>query len=357
MENRKIIHIDMDAFFASVEQLDFHEYRGKPLAVGGSIERGVIAAASYEARKFGVKSAMNSKLAAKLCPDLIFVKPRFERYKEISREIRKIFKRYSDKIEPLSMDEAFIDVTENKIGSTSATLVAQSIKNDIKSELNLVASAGISYNKFLAKLASDQEKPNGLFVIEPKDAQDFIFSLPIHRFFGVGKVTADKMMELGIPTGKQLYQKSLDFLTTHFGKSGSYYYNIARGVDLRPVESYRERKSLAVENTFFNDIHDTFTVRVEATKIIESLWIRYHKSGKKAKTLTLKLKYFDFSIQSKSQTYDDNFISELELKKRANEILESLLPLKKPIRLLGYQLSGFNSDKPKEILFQTTIDF
>lgn len=357
MENRKIIHIDMDAFFASVEQLDFPEYRNKPLAVGGSSDRGVVAAASYEARKFGVKSAMSSKLAAKLCPGLIFARPRFERYKELSYEIRDIFLRYTDQIEPLSMDEAFLDVTENKVGLPSATLIAQAIKNDIKNELNLVASAGVSYNKFLAKMASDQDKPNGLYVIRPEDAQEFIFSLPIHRFFGVGKVTADKMMELGIPTGKQLHRKSLEFLVYHFGKFGAYLYKIARGIDNRPVESFRERKSLAVENTFFNDISDQATFRKEAAKILQSMWKRYDKSGKRARTLTLKLKYFDFTIQTKSHTFDFTFLREEQLLPAADQLMDQVLPLKKPIRLIGFQFSGFETDEQKLLVHQTKLDF
>lgn len=357
MEFRKIIHIDMDAFFASVEQLDFPEYRNKPLAVGGNAQRGVIAAASYEARKFNVKSAMSSKVAAKLCPDLIFARPRFERYKEVSQEIHKIFQRYTDKIEPLSMDEAFLDVTENKIGSTSATIIAQSIKNDIKSELNLVASAGVSYNKFLAKMASDQEKPNGLFVIEPQDAEAFIFSLPINRFFGVGKVTADKMHELGIPTGKQLYQKSLEFLVTHFGKSGKYFYNVARGKDNREVESYRERKSIATEHTIFDEIFDQTSFRNEAEKIILSLWKRYLKSQKKAKTLTLKLKYNDFTISTKSQSYEQYFNDFEQLQEAAQHLSDFVLPLKQPIRLIGFQLSNFSKEERKITYYQTSLNF
>lgn len=347
----------MDAFFASVEQLDFPEYRGKPVAVGGSSDRGVVAAASYEARKYGVKSAMSSRLAAKLCPDLIFARPRFERYKEISYEVRKIFQRYTDLIEPLSMDEAFLDVSENKINLNSATLIAQSIKNDIKSELNLIASAGVSYNKFLAKMASDQDKPNGLFVIEPKDAQDFLFSLPIHRFFGVGKVTADKMLELGIPTGKQLHQKSMNFLTEHFGKFGKYLYYVVRGEDNRPVDSYHERKSLAMENTFFNEIHDSASLFHEADRILEGLWKRYEKSAKRGRTLTLKLKYNDFTISSKSQTFEFTFEDAAKLKEQGLLLLEKVLPLPKPIRLMGFQLSGFVHEREKITYKQTTLDF
>ncbi len=358
MENRKIIHVDMDAFFASVEQLDFPEYRNKPLAVGGNSERGVIAAASYEARKFGVKSAMSSKMAAKMCPELIFAKPRFERYKEISKEIRLIFERYTDIIEPLSLDEAFLDVTENKLNIKSATFIAQAIKNDIKNELNLIASAGVSFNKFLAKMASDQEKPDGLFIIKENEAIDFIYKLPIHRFFGVGKVTADKMIELGIPTGKQLNQQSLEFLTTHFGKSGVYFYNISRGLDFRPVESSRERKSIAVESTFFKDIFDKYSFEKEATKIAKNLWIRYSKHKQFGKTLSLKIKFNDFTLNSKSKTSIQEINSEKVLLKMCTDLVDSVFPLKKPIRLIGFQISGFKKDSVEKIdYFQSEMDF
>jgi DNA polymerase IV len=358
MENRKIIHVDMDAFFASVEQLDFPAYRNKALAVGGNAQGGVIAAASYEARKFGVKSAMSSKIAARMCPNLIFAKPRFERYKEISKEIRTIFERYTDIIEPLSLDEAFLDVTENKVNLKSATFIAQAIKNDIKNELNLIASAGVSYNKFLAKIASDQEKPDGLYVIKPKDAQEFIFKLPINRFFGVGKVTAEKMYELGIPNGKQLYKKSLEFLTSHFGKSGHYFYNIARGIDLRPVESYRERKSLAVENTFSKDIFDRYSFDNEAEKIISNLWKRYSAYSLFGKTLSLKIKFNDFIINTKSQTNDAQIKSEELLKSMSLDLIEAVFPLKKPIRLIGFSISNFQMEVEEKMVYkQTTIEF
>lgn len=358
MELRKIIHIDMDAFYASVEQLDFPEYRDKPIAVGGNADRGVIAAASYEARKFGVKSAMSSKIAAKRCPDLIFVRPRFARYSEISKEIRKIFQRYTDMIEPLSLDEAFLDVTENKLNQKSATFIAQSIKNDIKNELNLIASAGVSYNKFLAKMASDEDKPDGLFVIEPKDALTFLNTLPISRFFGIGKVTADKMMELGVVNGKILRTLSKEFLIQQFGKSGAYYYNICRGIDHRSVQSYRERKSIACESTFFDDIHKKEEVLKKAQKIAEELWTRYEKFNKPAKTLSLKLKYFDFTISSKSMTEVKGFISKEEVLQACEKLILASLPLQKPIRLLGYQLSNFLNEEEKKIEFyQTKMEF
>jgi DNA polymerase IV len=357
MNLRKIIHIDMDAFYASVEQLDFPELRNKPIAVGGNAERGVISAASYEARKFGVKSAMSSKMAAKRCPDLIFVKPRFARYSEISKEIRKIFQRYTDLIEPLSLDEAFLDVTENKFCQSSATYIAQSIKNDIKNELNLIASAGVSYNKFLAKIASDEDKPDGLFIIEPKDAISFLDKLPIQRFFGIGKVTADKMLEIGVVNGKLLRNLSKEFLTQQFGKAGNYYYNICRGIDNRMVESLRERKSIAVENTFFTDIYQKEAVFEVADKIIQSLWERYHKQDKKAKTLSLKLKFNDFTISSKSKTQINGLSAYSQLKELSNKLVMSALPLKRPIRLLGFQLSNFIEENEKNYFFQSKFEF
>jgi len=354
VENRKIIHVDMDAFYASVEQLDFPELRGKALAVGGNAERGVIAAASYEARKFGVKSAMSSRMAAKLCPDLIFARPRFERYKEISKEIHEIFNRYTNLIEPLSLDEAFLDVTQNKISQSSATFVAQSIKNDIKNELGLIASAGVSYNKFLAKMASDQDKPDGLFIIEPKEALSFIDKLPITRFFGIGKVTADKMMELGIANGKQLRNLSLEFLSSQFGKSGIFFYHIARGIDNRPVNIDRERKSIAVENTFEKDLSAYNDIVNEANSIAESLWKRYSKYPLRAKTLSLKLKYNDFTISTKSHTKEETLNTEKQLLQACSDLVELVYPLPKPIRLLGFQLSNFQTDQVLEIKDQQT---
>jgi DNA polymerase-4 len=354
---RKIIHIDMDAFFASVEQLDDASLRGKPIAVGGNADRGVIAAASYEARVFGVKSAMSSKIAAKRCPSLIFVRPRFERYKEISTQIQTIFRRYTDEIEPLSLDEAYLDVTFNKIRLSSATFIAQSIKNDIKNELGLVASAGVSYNKFLAKMASDQDKPDGLFVIQPKDALSFIDRLPIERFFGVGKVTAHKMRELGVTNGLELRNLSLEELQHHFGKSGSYFYQVCRGEDPRLVESHRERKSIAVETTFENDIFDVFTFRVEAEKIANKLWERYQRYGQWAKTVNIKLKFNDFTQITRSQTLTQPIDREKLLKKSTAFLTEQVLPLHLPARLIGFQISNFVSDEKADESAQLTMGF
>jgi DNA polymerase-4 len=345
VENRKIIHIDMDAFYASVEQLDNPSLRDKPVAVGGNAERGVIAAASYEARKYGVKSAMSSKIAARLCPELVFVSPNFKRYKEISRDIHEIFKRYTDEIEPLALDEAFLDVTTNKMGLNSATFIAQSIKSDIQTELNLVASAGVSYNKFLAKLASDQDKPNGLYVIKPADAQVFMDNLPIERFFGVGKVTADKMHELQIYKGKDLKRFELEVLEDHFGKSGSFLYSICRGIDNREVKAHRERKSLGAESTYINDIFDTTNFRNSAEEIVALVWKRSENYERKGRTLSIKLKYNDFTQITRSVTRTSEIKNFLQLEKLANQLIESVLPLDKPVRLIGFQLSGFKLEE------------
>ncbi|MEN9999128.1 MAG: polymerase [Bacteroidota bacterium] len=346
---RKIIHIDMDAFYASVEQLDNPDLLGKPVAVGGTRERGVIAAASYEARKFGVKSAMNSQTAVKLCPDLIFVKPNFARYKEISQHIHTIFHRYTDLIEPLALDEAFLDVTVNKLQMNSATFIAQSIKTDIKTELGLVASAGVSYSKFLAKLASDQDKPNGLFVITPEEAQSYVNELPIERFFGVGKVTADRMHELQIYKGKDLKGFSLEQLTQHFGKAGKFLFDICRGIDNRPVVPDRERKSIAAETTLHNDIFDTNGFLDLSERMLQSVWGRYQRFGKLGKSLTLKVKYSDFSVRNRSKTLPEGIKSLDQLKLLADELNVQFTPLEQPIRLLGFQISGFMEGEPEQL--------
>ncbi len=353
---RKIIHIDMDAFYASVEQLDNPDLRGKPVAVGGNRERGVVAAASYEARKFGVKSAMSSTIAARKCPDLLFVRPRFERYKEISKAIHEIFQRYTDNIEPLSLDEAFLDVTLNKIGLNSATFIAQAIKNDIRNELNLIASAGVSYNKFLAKMASDQDKPDGLYIIRPQDGIEFINNLPIERFYGVGKVTAEKMHDLGISNGRQLREMSLSFLTTHFGKSGNYFYNVSRGIDDREVHSDRERKSIAAETTYSTDISDTDQFREEAAIMLERVWERYQRFGQSGKTLGIKLKYNDFTQITRAQTRQARFISKKSFEEVGQALMSQVLPLEKPVRLIGFQISGFQQEGD-ELPVQMVMDF
>src|SRR5690554_3441652 len=301
---RKIIHVDMDAFFASVEQMDNPDLRGKPLAVGGNHERGVVAAASYEARKYGVRSAMASKLAARKCPHLIFVKPRFERYKEISLQIRDIFSTYTDLVEPLSLDEAFLDVTENKVHNPSATLIAREIRERIKEKTGLNASAGISYNKFLAKIASDINKPNGQAVITPEKATGFLEKLPIERFYGIEKVTSEKMKRLGIHNGWDLKQYSLNFLVQRFGKAGGHYYNIVRGIHLSEVHPHRDRKSLSVETTFEKDLFDQEELAVAMGRLSEELLRRLNKNDIKGRTLTLKLKYNDFTLQTRSKSLE-----------------------------------------------------
>lgn len=344
MVARKIIHVDMDAFYASVEQLDNPKLKGLPVAVGGNAERGVIAAASYEARKFGVKSAMSSKMAARMCPNLIFVRPNFKRYKEVSNHIHEIFHRYTDIIEPLALDEAFLDVTENKIGMPSATFIAQSIKTDIYNELNLVASAGVSYNKFLAKLASDQDKPNGLFIIQPGKGEDYMDQLPIERFFGVGKVTADKMRQMGIFKGKDLKQYSQEELFKYFGKSGLFLYHVCRGVDERLVKNDRQRKSLAAERTFSKDIFDANSFRTVSNSILEETWKRYENQSRKGRSLSIKLKYSDFSQITRSSTSTKEILSFSQLENMAQNLVENVLPLEKPVRLIGFQISGFTEE-------------
>ncbi|KRP28019.1 MAG: DNA polymerase IV, partial [Cryomorphaceae bacterium BACL22 MAG-120619-bin32] len=331
---RKIIHVDMDAFFASVEQLDNPELKGKPIAVGGSQARGVVAAASYEARKFGVKSAMSGILAKQKCPDLIFVKPNFSRYKEISHQIREIFYDYTDLVEPLSLDEAYLDVTENKVGNPSASLIAQEIRNRIFNELNLTASAGISINKFIAKVASDINKPNGQKTINPEEVISFLDNLPINQFYGVGKVTASKMYNLGIFTGNDLKQKSLEELANLFGKSGAHYYSIVRGIHNSVVKPDRIRKSVGAETTFFENISSEIFMIQKLEKIADELEKRLKKIDTKGKTVTLKIKYSDFTLQTRSKTIDE-FIQQ---KKEFFPIVKELLyqeKLKNSVRLLG----------------------
>lgn len=356
VENRKIIHIDMDAFYASVEQRNNPELRGKPVAVGGSEERGVIAAASYEARKFGVKSAMTGKRAKQLCPSIVFVKPNFEVYKKVSIEIKQIFSRYTAIIEPLSLDEAFLDVTFSS--ETSATYIANAIKNDIKNELSLIASAGVSYNKFLSKIASDMDKPDGLFVITPEQGADFIKALPVKKFFGVGKVTAEKMKELGIIYGKDLLRFSLQELITYFGKSGTFFYSIARGIDLRPVKANKERKSIGAERTFTENSTNVEFLKIELEKVVEILWKRYKASDKEGKTVSLKIKFSDFTQITRAKTLENTLNEKSRLFSILSKLLEENYTKELPVRLIGASLSGFiqksessfkGSDKPNQL--------
>ena len=344
---RKIIHVDMDAFYASVEQRDNPELRGKPVAVGGSQERGVVAAASYEARKFGVRSAMPSITAKRKCPDLIFVKPRFDVYKQASLQIRGIFAEYTPIVEPLSLDEAYLDVTENLKGIASATEIAEEIRARIRAETGLTASAGISYNKFLAKIASDYRKPDGLFVITPKMGQAFVEALPVAKFHGVGPATAAKMNRLGIQTGFDLKARTLPFLQQHFGKSGPFFYWIARGVDDRPVRADRIRKSLGAENTFPDDLFAFEAARDALRPIIEKVWRHCAGAGVRGRTVTLKVKYADFHQITRSRTSAAFIATPAELEQIALALLGPIFPAQRGIRLLGVTLSSLGEERPK----------
>ncbi len=337
---RKIIHIDMDAFYASVEQRDNPELRGKPVAVGGSRERGVVAAASYEARAFGVRSALPSVTAKRRCPGLIFVTPRFDVYKMVSLQIREIFAEYTPIIEPLSLDEAYLDVTENLKGIASATEIAEDIRAKIRRETNLTASAGVSYNKFLAKLASDHRKPDGLFVITPKMGPAFVEKLPVEKFHGVGPATTAKMNRLGIATGLDLRAQTLLFLQRHFGKSGAYYYWIARGMDERPVRADRVRKSVGAENTFAQDLHAFAPMRDALEPIIAKVWRHCQATGIRGRTVTLKVKFADFQQITRSKSVGDAIDSLVDLERLSLGLLELLLPAEKGVRLLGISLSS-----------------
>ncbi len=344
---RKIIHIDMDAFYASVEQLDNPELRGKPLAVGGSEQRGVVAAASYEARKFGVRSAMSGMAAKRNCPELIFVRPRFDRYKEISKQIREIFYEYTDLVEPLSLDEAYLDVTENKKGNPSATMIAEEIRKKIKEKTGLNASAGISINKFVAKIASDINKPNGQKTIVPEEVVSFLETLDVKKFFGVGKVTKEKMYRLGIYNGKDLKQQSLEFLNENFGKSGSHYYNVVRGIHNSKVKPSQKQKSLAAEHTFSQNISSEIFMMEPLEEIADEVEQRLLKRKLAGKTVTLKIRYSDFTIQTRSKTLP-LFLASKDL---ILEVVKELLyqeKMKESVRLLGISISNLNNEKPKK---------
>ncbi len=357
LRERKIIHVDMDAFYASVEQMDNSELRGKPIAVGGSEERGVVAAASYEAREFGVHSALASSIAKKRCPNLIFVRPRFDRYKEISLQIRSVFFDYTDLVEPLSLDEAFLDVTQNKKNNPSATLIAEEIRERIFKEVGLTASAGISINKFTAKIASDINKPNGQKTIAPNQVVTFLETLPIEKFFGVGKVTAKKMNGLGIRNGLDLKSHDLAFLSQNFGKSGKHFYNIVRGIQNSEVQPNRIRKSMAVETTFNKDIKDENQMLMRLEKLAVEMERRMIKSDVKGKTVTIKIKYNDFSQQTRSKTIPKY----VALKEDFFPIVELLLQqekMKLPVRLLGITLNNLNTADVEEVTWkQLEFDF
>jgi len=337
---RKIIHIDMDAFYASVEQRDNPDLRGKPVAVGGSRERGVVAAASYEARKFGVRSAMPSVTAKRQCPDLIFVKPRFEVYKAVSQQIHEIFAEHTPIIEPLSLDEAYLDVTENLQSIPLARDVALAIRAKIKEVTGLNASAGISYNKFLAKLASDHRKPNGQYVITPEMGPAFVENLPVGKFHGIGPATSTKMNALGLHTGLDMRNQSLEFMQTNFGKAGSYYYWISRGVDNREVRADRIRKSIGAENTFSTDITDFDTMVVELKPLIDKVWRYCESTGNRGRTVTLKMKFNDFEIITRSRSVSVAVSSRSDLERLSVALLQNEMPVPKPVRLLGVSLSA-----------------
>ena len=353
---RKIIHIDMDAFYASVEQMDNPALKGKPIAVGGNENRGVVSAASYEARKFGVRSALSGVLAKKYCPELIFVRPRFDRYKEISKQIQSIFHEYTDLVEPLSLDEAYLDVTHNKKGNPSATLLAKEIRARILSEVGLTASAGISVNKFIAKVASDYNKPNGQKTVSGDEIVPFLENLPIQKFYGVGKVTTEKMFQLGIFTGLDLKNKSLEFLEQHFGKSGSYYYQVVRGIHNSPVQAKRTTKSVAAEHTFDVNLSSEIFMLEQLESISRQIEKRLQKHSISGKTITLKIKYSDFSKQTRSKTMP-YYISDKNL---IFEIVKELLyqeRLKDSVRLLGIALSNLNTEQKKTVVIQLQFDF
>lgn len=340
---RKIIHIDMDAFFASVEQRDDPTLRGRPVAVGYGRERGVVAAASYEARQFGVRSAMPSVTALRKCPDLIFTPPRFEIYKSVSMQIRAIFARFTPLIEPLSLDEAYLDVSDHLPAGATATETAEAIRAQIRAETGLTASAGVSYNKFLAKLASDQNKPNGLFVITPKQGPAFVERLPVAKFHGVGPATARKMQSLGIENGGDLKVCALDFLQQHFGKAARYYFAIARGVDDRPVRPDRQRKSIGAETTFLQDLHSFGDAAAAMPAIIDKVWRHCEKTRLRGRTVTLKVKFADFRQITRSQTLAAPIVACDEFERRTLALLAAIFPAPRGIRLLGLTLSGFDA--------------
>ena len=342
--HRKIIHIDMDAFYASVEQRDNPELRGKPVAVGGSAERGVVAAASYEARKFGIRSAMPSVTAKRQCPDLIFVRPRFDVYKTISLQIREIFAEHTAIIEPLSLDEAYLDVTENLQGIPLARDVASTIRAKIKAETGLNASAGISYNKFLAKLASDHRKPNGQYVISPEMGPAFVEALPVGKFHGIGPATSTKMNALGIFTGMDMRNQTLAFMSANFGKAGAYYYWISRGVDERPVRANRIRKSVGAENTFSTDLTEFDVMVAELQPLIDKVWRHCEGTGNRGRTVTLKVKFADFEIITRSRSVPVAVSGRSDLERLSVALLQNVMPLPKPVRLLGVSLSSLQGE-------------
>ncbi|MCA9801920.1 MAG: DNA polymerase IV [Cyanobacteria bacterium HKST-UBA02] len=354
---RKIIHIDMDAFFASVEQRDNPDYRGKPVAVGGAPEnRGVVAAASYEARSYGIHSAMPSRTAVRLCPSLIFVRPRFDVYKEVSGQIREIFLEYTDLVEPLSLDEAYLDVTENKFGMPSATLIAREIKERIKQTTGLTASAGVSVNKFLAKTASAVRKPDGLYLIPPEKAESFVLTLPVEKFYGIGDVTAAKMHRLGIFTGADLKTRSEAELLSHFGKAGAYYYRIVRGEDDRPVTPNRIRKSIGAEESYARDLKAREEIVSALDEVAQTLCRRVERTGG-GRTVTLKVKYGDYQNVSRSRTLAESISTRESIMSIALELLATTEAGERSVRLLGLALSNLDSERESDDFVQLSLPF
>ncbi len=353
-DQRKIIHVDMDAFFASVEQRDNPELRGKPVAVGGSSRRGVVAAASYEARKFGVRSAMPSVTAARLCPELIFVKSRFDVYREVSQQIRAIFAEYADEVEPLSLDEAFLDVTSDKRAIGTATAIAEEIRSRIAAETGLTASAGVSYNKFIAKMASDENKPNGICVVPPGKGPAFVANLKIERFHGIGPKTSARMHALGIATGADLADAQLDWLRTHFGSAADYYHAMAHGRDFRRVRSNRARKSLGGERTFDHDLTDEAELNEAIERIAEIVWDRIELSGTHGRTVTLKVKFADFEQITRAQSLDCAVADRASFLAIGQRLLAGQLPVTKGVRLLGLTLGGIAA-RPDEAGTETRM--
>jgi DNA polymerase IV len=345
---RKIIHIDMDAFYASVEQRDGPALRGRPVAVGYPAKRGVVAAASYEARRFGVRSAMPSTIAMRKCPELVFVPPRFEVYRAVSRQVHAIFTDYTPLVEPLSLDEAYLDVTDHLKSAATAWATAKDIRKRIHDETELTASAGISYNKFLAKLASDQQKPNGQFAIMPDEGEAFVASLPVARFHGVGRVTAAKMHALAIETGADLHRQTLDFLRHHFGKSGDWYYELARGQDHRPVQPDRERKSSGSETTFAEDLTDPARIEAGVIAMADEVWTWCEKANSRGRTVTVKIKWADFQISTRSRSLETTIETRDRLCEVALDLIRSVLPPIKGVRLVGVTLSNFRPPKTNE---------
>jgi DNA polymerase-4 len=343
---RKIIHIDMDAFYASVEQRDNSAYKNKPIAVGGmpTGRGGVVATASYEARKFGIRSAMPSRQAKERCPELIFVQPRFEAYKAVSVHVREIFSRYTDLIEPLSLDEAYLDVTQDKLGIGSAIDIAKQIKQAINSELQLTASAGVSINKFVAKIASDMNKPDGLTFIGPSKVESFMEALPVEKFFGVGKVTATRMKQLGLFTGLDLKRLSREQLIKHFGKSGSFFYNIVRGIDERKVTPHRETKSIGAEDTFGVDLRTAQEILEELDRICDIVSERVSKKKLEGRTITVKIKFHDFKLITRSKSVDTPFSDAPTIKAYVQEIINAMDLDDKRVRLAGVTLSNFHNE-------------